>query len=53
MDVLKNGTNNNTSHSHNNTNHSHNKTFNLQIFLNETCKNAMNIGDFVVLLNRN
>jgi len=30
----------------NNTN-SHNKTFNLQFFLNETCKNAMNIMDFV------
>jgi hypothetical protein len=30
----------------NNTN-SHNKTFNLNVFLNETCKNAMNIMDFV------
>ena len=30
----------------NNTN-SHNKTFNLQFFLNETCKDAMNIMDFV------
>ena len=47
MDVVKNGTNNiNTNHSHNN-NHSHNKTFNLQFFLNETCKDAMNINDFV------
>jgi len=26
---------------------SHNKVFNLQIFLNETCKDAMNITDFV------
>jgi hypothetical protein len=26
---------------------SHNKSFNLQFFLNETCKNAMNINDFV------
>ena len=26
---------------------SHNKTFNLQFFLNETCKDAMNISDFV------
>ena len=26
---------------------SHNKTFNLQFYLNETCKNAMNIMDFV------
>jgi len=30
-----------------NTNNSNNKTFNLQIFLNETCKNALNITDFV------
>jgi len=28
-------------------NNSHNKTFNLQLFLNETCKNTMNITDFV------
>ena len=34
------------SHNNNNTN-SHNKTFNLQFFLNETCKDAMNITDFV------
>jgi hypothetical protein len=31
----------------NNTTNSHNKTFNLQFFLNETCKDAMNIMDFV------
>jgi hypothetical protein len=31
----------------NNTNNSHNKTFNLQLFLNETCKDAMNLMDFV------
>jgi hypothetical protein len=31
----------------NNTNNSHNKTFNLQLYLNETCKDAMNIMDFV------
>ena len=30
-----------------NNNNSHNKTFNLQFFLNETCKDAMNIMDFV------
>ena len=41
LEVIKNGTNNTT-----NTN-SHNKTFNLNFFLNETCKNAMNIMDFV------
>ncbi len=29
-----------------NNNNSHNKTFNLQVFLNETCKDAMNIMDF-------
>lgn len=39
MEVIKNGT-------HNTTN-SHNKSFNLQLFLNETCKDAMNIMDFV------
>jgi len=43
LEVLKNGTHNNNN---NNTN-SHNKTFNLQFFLNETCKDAMNIMDFV------
>ena len=30
-----------------NNNHSNNKTFNLQFFLNEQCKDAMNIMDFV------
>jgi hypothetical protein len=43
IEVVKNGTHN-TSHSHNNNN---NKTFNLQFFLNETCKDAMNIMEFV------
>ena len=43
LEVIKNGT---QIHSNNNT-HSHNKTFNLQFFLNETCKDAMNIMDFV------
>jgi hypothetical protein len=41
MEVIKNGTHNTT---HTN---SHNKSFNLQFFLNETCKDAMNIMDFV------
>ncbi len=45
MKIFENGTNH-MSHSHNHTN-SHNKTFNLQFFLNETCKNAMNIDEFV------
>ena len=45
MKVIENGTNNTT----NNTTHtnSHNKAFNLNFFLNETCKDAMNIMDFV------
>jgi hypothetical protein len=39
---------NNNSHNTTNTNtNSHNKTFNLNFFLNETCKNAMNISEFV------
>jgi hypothetical protein len=45
FDVIKNGTHNtinNTTHTN-----SHNKAFNLNFFLNETCKNAMNITDFV------
>jgi len=41
--VLENGTNNNN----NNTINSHNKAFNLNVFLNETCKDAMNISDFI------
>ena len=36
-----------TNNSYNNNTNSHNKTFNLQVFLNETCKDAMNIMDFV------
>ena len=44
IEACKNSTinNNNT-----NTINSHNKTFNLQFFLNEQCKDAMNIGEFV------
>ena len=47
MEVIKNGINNNNNN--NNTTHtnSHNKAFNLNFFLNETCKDAMNIMDFV------
>ena len=49
MKVLENGTNNVTNTNTNtNTNcMNNNKTFNLQFFLNETCKDAMNIMDFV------
>ena len=46
FEIMKNSsniTNNNTI----NNNNSHNKTFNLQVFLNETCKDAMNINEFV------
>ena len=47
IDVCKNINPSNTqnNNSFNNSN-SHNKTFNLQFFLNETCKDAMNIMDF-------
>jgi hypothetical protein len=48
MEVIKNGTISNTnSHNTISNNNSHNKAFNLQFFLNETCKDAMNITDFV------
>jgi hypothetical protein len=43
MEVCKNASTNNNI----NTINSHNKTFNLQVFLNEQCKDAMNIMDFV------
>jgi hypothetical protein len=39
MEIMKNGTHN--------TINSNNKTFNLQLFLNETCKDAINLSDFV------
>lgn len=45
VEICGNTTNNNTlinNHSNNN-----NKTFNLNMFLNETCKDAMNINEFV------
>jgi hypothetical protein len=47
MDIVKNGTNNSSNNNNSNNINSHNKTFNLQVFLNETCKDAMNITDFV------
>ena len=52
MDLLKNGIINNTNNNNNITNinkttNNDNKTFNLNFFLNETCKDAMNIGEFV------
>ena len=46
LELCKNTT---TTNNTNNTvnNNCHNKTFNLQFFLNDTCKNAMNLTDFV------
>jgi hypothetical protein len=44
LEVIKNGTHNNNNNTHTN---SHNKSFNLNFFLNETCKDALNIQDFV------
>ena len=45
IEVAKNSqVNNNTINNHSNNN---NKTFNLQFFLNETCKDAMNMKDFI------
>jgi hypothetical protein len=41
-EICKNGTNNTMIN-----NNSHNKTFNLNVFLNEQCKDAMNIMEFV------
>ena len=53
MKLLKNGlvntniNNTNSNNIHNTTNNIDNKTFNLNLFLNETCKEAMNMSDFV------
>ena len=46
--LVKNGVSQtNTNVNTNSLNNNNNKTFNLQFFLNETCKDAMNIMDFV------
>ena len=45
QDVVKNGISN--TNSHNITTNSHNKAFNLNLFLNETCKDAINMSDFI------
>jgi hypothetical protein len=49
LKITQNGIANNSHNNSNNTinNNVNNKTFNLNFFLNETCKNAMNISDFV------
>jgi len=46
IEVFKNN-NSNTNIVTNNNNNSHNKTFNMNVFLNEHCKDAMNISEFV------
>lgn len=39
--------NNNHSHNNHSYNNNNNKTFNLQFYLNETCKDALNMSEFV------
>ena len=46
LEIVKKDTHNNCNNTTTHTN-SHNKAFNLNFFLNETCKDAMNIMDFV------
>ena len=47
LEIVKKDTNNTINNTTNNNTNSHNKAFNLNFFLNETCKDAMNIMDFV------
>ena len=50
LEITKNATtptNNNTTNNNITNTNSHNKTFNLQFFLNEQCKDALNITEFV------
>ena len=47
LELLKNNTNNNNINNFNNCNNNNNNTFNLQVFLNETCKDAMNLSEFI------
>ena len=55
MTLIENVTNNTTNNSINTNcnNVTNNKTFNLNLYLNETCKNAMNISEFVSSINLN
>ena len=46
LEIVKKDTYNNTTNNNTHTN-SHNKTFNLQFFLNEECKDAMNMSEFI------
>jgi hypothetical protein len=45
--IIEMSKNNSITNNNSNNINSNNKTFNLQLFLNETCKDAMNIMDFV------
>ena len=45
--IITNNNSNNTISNNNTMNNSNNKTFNLQVFLNEQCKDAMNLSDFM------
>jgi hypothetical protein len=47
MEVCKNSNNSTMINNVNSLNNNNNKTFNMQFFLNEQCKDAMNIMDFV------
>ena len=47
LDIAKNTGNTNISNNNNNNINSNNKQFNLNFFLNETCKDAMNITEFI------
>ena len=47
LEIVKKDTMNNCNNNTTNNTNSHNKAFNLNFFLNETCKDAMNIMDFV------
>lgn len=47
MDIIKNVTTHSNTNTINNNCGNTNKTFNLQLFLNETCKDAINMSDFI------
>jgi hypothetical protein len=47
MAASNNITNNNNNVTNNSINNSNNKTFNIQVYLNEECKDALNLSDFV------
>ena len=51
LEIVKNGLNNNNCHNTITNTNSNNKAFNLQFYLNETCKNAMNMSDFIDSIN--